>query len=179
MLARIKGKIKVPVVYNTGGYDRADSLKLLDGLVDVYLPDVKYYSPEISARYSGAADYFEYAAEALSEMHRQVGYGELSPDGGMRRGIIVRHLVLPSHRRDSMRIFDELAKLYEPSRLIVSIMRQYFPAGRASEFHEINRRVTTLEYESVVCYAEKLGFTRGFIQGKDSADSTFVPDFDF
>ena len=179
LLERIKPELSVPVVYNTGGYESVETLKRLDGLIDIYLPDVKYFSPEISARYSGAPDYFEKTLSALLEMKRQTGSAVFSENGEkMLRGIIIRHLVLPSHRRDSMAIFDALAENFTPSEVYVSIMRQYFPTAKSAEFPEINRKLTTLEYESVVKHVRELGFVNGFTQGKDSASGEFVPDFD-
>lgn len=179
LLSRIKDRIKIPIVYNTGGYESVETIKALDGLVDVYLPDVKFYSPEISKRYTGASDYFERCICAVTEMLGQTGYGSLEADGSMLCGTVVRHLVLPSHKSDSMRILDELAKRFEPSRLFISIMRQYFPTGRANQFPEINRKLTTLEYQSVVDYASSLGFVNGYTQERSSATGDFVPDFDF
>ncbi len=181
LLERIKPRLCVPVVYNTGGYEKVETLKMLDGLIDVYLPDIKYYSQEVSLRYSNAGDYFEKAICAVKEMQRQTGYGMIEADGGMKKGLCVRHLVLPGQRKDSMRILDELAANFEPAKLYISIMRQYFPTGLVDDTHfpEINRKLTSLEYDSVVGHAASLGFVNGFTQGKDSAEGSFVPDFDF
>ena len=179
LLERIKPRLPVPVVYNTGGYESVETLKRLCGLVDVYLPDIKYYSPELSRRYSNAPDYFERAIAAVHEMHRQTGKAIFSENGEkMLHGMIVRHLVLPTHRHDSMAILDALARDFSPNEIYISIMRQYFPTARSKDYSEINRRVTSLEYDSVVKHAEELGFVNGFIQGKDSASGEFVPDFD-
>ncbi len=178
-LKEVKAELGIPVVYNTGGYDSVETLRLFDGLVDIYLPDIKYRSGEYSLRYSGAADYFEKASAALEEMHRQVGYPEFDAEGHMKRGLLVRHLVLPTLWRDSCGVLDFLAEKFDVSRLYVSIMRQYFPTHRASEFPELSRKLTTLEYEKVLSYAERLGIVNGFSQEKSSAKEEYVPDFDF
>lgn len=178
-LERVKDELGIPVVYNTGGYDSVETLKLFEGLVDIYLPDIKYRSSEYSLKYSGAADYFEAASKAILEMHRQVGYPTFDRDGHMTRGVLVRHLVLPSLYRDSFGVLDFLAQNFDVSKLYVSIMRQYFPTHKAQEFPELSRKLTTLEYEKVLSYAERLGIVNGFSQEKDSAKQQYVPDFDF
>ena len=158
---------------------------MLDGLVDVYLPDVKYFSSELSARYSSAPDYFEVAMDALREMHRQVGAPrfEIDRSGGgelllIKRGVIVRHLLLPGCRRDSLRIVEELAKRFSPEDLRLSIMRQYTPDFVDREaFPELARRVTSFEYNSVVNRAAELGFD-GYVQSPESATKDYTPDFD-
>lgn len=178
-LERVKDRLKIPVVYNTGGYDKAETLKKLEGLVDIYLPDIKYFSPEYSGKYSGAPDYFEVASRAVSEMIRQVGYPHFDNEGRMTRGVLIRHLVLPTLYRDSFKILDHLSENYDTDRLHVSVMRQYFPTYKAKDYPEISRKLTTLEYEKVLSYAESLGITHGFSQEKESAKEQYVPDFDF
>lgn len=178
-LERVKNELGIPVVYNTGGYDSVETLKSFEGLVDIYLPDIKYRSNEYSLKYSGAADYFEVASGAILEMHRQVGYPTFDKDGHMIRGVLTRHLVLPSLYRDSFGVLDFLAQNFDVSRLYVSIMRQYFPAHRAQDFPELSRKLTTLEYEKVLSYAESLRIVNGFSQEKESAKEQYVPDFDF
>ena len=178
-LRRVKDKLGIPVVYNTGGYERPETLRALEGLVDIYLPDMKYASNAAAARYSGAPDYPQAARAAIREMFRQVGYPRFDEDGHMTGGVLVRHLVLPSNSRDSMRVLDILSQDYDPSRLYVSLMRQYFPCHRAHEFPEIDRRLTTLEYERVTRYALSLGIVHGFIQERDAATEDYVPPFDY
>ncbi len=178
-LERVRDRLKIPVVYNTGGYDRVESLERLCGLVDIYLPDLKYYSSEYSGKYSGAEDYFSVASAAIGEMHRQVGYPVFDSEGHMKKGVLVRHLVLPTLYRDSFRILDFIAENYDASKIYISIMRQYFPTHRACEYRELSRRLTTLEYEKVLSYAQKLGIVNGFSQESSSAKEQYVPDFDF
>jgi len=166
-------------VYNCGGYESVDTLHTLEGYIDIYLPDIKYYSHEYSKKYSHCPDYFEKAIIAVQEMHRQTGYAVFDDDGHMKSGVLVRHLVLPSLYKDSMKILDELSERFDVEKLPVSIMSQYFPAGRAKDFPEINRKVTTLEYNKVVDHAKKLGFKLGFVQERTSAKEEYVPDFDY
>ncbi len=178
-LDKIKDKLGIPVVYNTGGYDKVETLKKFSGLVDIYLPDVKYYSREYSLKYSGAGDYFDIAIKAVSEMLRQTGYPEFDDDGHMKKGVLVRHLVLPTLYRDSMTILGKLSECFDASKMYISIMRQYFPTHKALDYPEISRKLTTLEYQKVVKCAESLGFTNGYTQEKSSAKEEYVPDFDF
>ncbi len=178
-LEKVKDSLGIPVVYNTGGYDRAETLKNFSGLVDIYLPDIKYYSSEYSKKYSGAADYFSVAASAIGEMFRQVGYPEFDENGHITRGVLIRHLILPTLWRDSQNVLQYLANTYDTEKLYVSLMRQYFPCHRAEKYHEINRRLTTLEYDKVVSFAQELGIKNGYLQEKSSAEGTYVPDFDF
>lgn len=179
VLAEIKGKLKIPVIYNSSGYDSVSSLKKLDGLVDCYLPDLKYYSGEMSKKYSGAADYFETATEAIAEMFRQCGYYREDENGHMVGGVLIRHMVLPGGYRDSMKILDWIAENYDTERMGISLMSQYFPTHQVEKFPELNRKITTFEYKKVVEYAQNLGFCYGFIQERSSATQAYVPDFDY
>ncbi|MBR1422022.1 MAG: radical SAM protein [Ruminococcus sp.] len=164
------------VVYNTGGYEKADTLRMLEGYVDVYLPDIKYYDSAISAEYSSAENYFEVTINALKEMLRQVGRPVFDDNGIMRKGIIVRHLVLPSHRKDSLRLIDELSKIFSPEDILISLMSQYTPVYKAFEHKELSRKTSTFEYESVLKAVEAAGFD-GYFQEKSSADKDFIPEF--
>lgn len=165
----------VPVVYNSGGYETVETLKKLEGLIDIYLPDMKYVSPEISLKYSGAADYFEYASQALIEMRRQVN-DEFDSDGMMSRGMIVRHLILPKNTRNSLQVLSFLAS--ELPGTIVSLMAQYTPCGDLSKHPELTRKITRREYEKVVDAMLEAGFSNGFVQELDAAGENFIPDFD-
>lgn len=178
-LYKVKEQLEIPVIYNTGSYDRVETLRELSGLVDIYLPDIKYYSPECSEKYSGAKDYFKVAFLAIEEMFRQTGYPEFDGEGHMKSGVLIRHLVLPTLYRDSMAILDELCGKYDVSKLYISIMRQYFPTHMAGEFPELSRKLTTLEYNKVTNYAQRLGIVNGYFQGKSSAVEEYVPNFDF
>lgn len=169
---------KAPVVFNCGGYESVRSLKMLEGLVDIYMPDFKYSDKELAARYSNAPDYPEVAARAIEEMKRQVKQTVTGKDGLMKKGLLVRHLVLPSAVKNSKDALDTLAGLIDKERDYLSIMSQYIPFGKASEYPEINRRLKPIEYKSVVAHAEKLGFENVFVQTEDSAETEYVPEFD-
>lgn len=177
-LERIKQRLAVPVVYNTGGYELVETLRRLDGLVDVYLPDIKYHSPELSAKYSNAPDYFGHASAAVTEMIRQTGKLRFNDDGGLLRGTVIRHLVLPGCRHDSIRIMEWIAENTSPEQVLVSIMNQYTPFDFVPDsFPELKRRVTKMEYNSVVRRASELGLD-GFTQEKSAVGEQYVPDFD-
>lgn len=178
-LELVKDSLGIPVVYNTGGYDSVETLKRFEGLVDIYLPDLKYFDSAYSAKYSGAADYFEVASKAVFEMHRQVSYPVFDGEGHMKGGVLVRHLVLPTLWRDSVKILDYLAGTYDVKRLHISLMRQYFPTHRAFEYPEISRRLTSLEYDKVTEHARGLGIVNGYTQEKSSAKEEYVPKFDY
>lgn len=185
--------LSLPVVYNTGTYETIETLRMLDGLVDVWLPDFKYVDPELAARYSFAPDYFEVAAAALEEMVRQTrkrqrtetwvpGLCAFDLDGMMTRGVIVRHLILPGHTEDSKAVLRYLWDTYGDA-LFLSIMNQFTPlphlrtlAGGA--YAELDRKVTDAEYEEVVDFAVDLGITNAFVQEGEAASESFIPDFE-
>lgn len=181
ILEKVKPRLTVPVVWNSGGYELADSLRLLDGLVDVYLPDFKYFSSELSARYSSAPDYFEVAKSTVTEMYRQTGDVVFAREDGVeliKKGVIVRHLLLPGCRKDSMRVVEELAAILPTDGVRLSLMRQFTPDFVDREkYPELARRVTSFEYDSVVKRASELGFD-GYTQAADSATSAYTPDFE-
>lgn len=176
-LAKVLGRWKspVPIVYNSSGYEEVETLKALDGLIDIYLPDLKYIRAEKAMRYSKAADYFEKASVALLEMRRQV---EDKFDGDiMKSGMIIRHLILPQNTNSSIAVLDFIKSNFPNT--FVSLMAQYTPCGDLSEFPEINRKITKREYEKVVNYAFDNSFDKLFIQELSSADKSFIPKFDF
>lgn len=178
VLPEVKKRYPLPVIYNTGGYERVETLRQLAGLVDIYLPDFKYADPALSAAFSGAADYPGAAASAVAEMARQTGKPLFDSEGMLRRGTVVRHLVLPGHRADSFAVLMRLAELF-PARdeILLSLMRQYTPDfAPADAPRELHRRVTTFEYTKVLSLCETLGF-QGFSQQKGAADKGFTPDF--
>lgn len=176
-LAKVLSRWKspVPIVYNSSGYEEVETLKALDGLIDIYLPDLKYIRAEKAMRYSKAADYFEKASAALLEMRRQV---EDKFDGDiMKSGMIIRHLILPQNTNSSIAVLDFIKSNFPNT--FVSLMAQYTPCGDLSEFPEINRKITKREYEKVVNYAFENSFDKLFIQELSSADKSFIPKFDF
>lgn len=178
VLERLRPQLNIPIVYNCGGYESVETLRRLDGLVDIYLPDFKYASRELAAKYSAAPDYPEVAAAALREMHRQRGEAVFDGDGIMKSGVIVRHLVLPGCRRDSARVLRLIADTVPVEDIKLSIMRQYTPEFvDAAAFPELARRLTSFEYDFVVAEAARLGFD-GFTQQKESATAEYTPNFD-
>lgn len=177
-LDMVKSKLSVPVVYNCGGYESVKTIDILNGYIDIYLPDMKYFSSEISAKYSNAPDYFEKASAAVLAMIKQTGELKFNDEGGLLKGTVIRHMVLPSHRHDSMEIIRWIAENTSPENVLVSIMNQYTPFEFISdEYPELKRRVTKMEYNSVVNLAAELGIN-GFTQQKSSASQEYVPDFD-
>lgn len=173
-----KNGLSLPVVYNTSGYEKPETIRMLDGLVDVYLPDFKYMEPELAEAYSQAADYPEYAKAALKEMVRQTGKIQINEDTGMiQKGVIVRHLVLPGHVRNSKAVLRYLLETYK-DQILISIMNQYTPMPQVADDPLLSRKVTKREYDKVVDYALDLGMEEGFIQEDDVAKESFIPEFD-
>ena len=179
VLEKIRPRLHIPVVWNSSGYESVESLSMLKGLVDIYLPDFKYLSTELSAAYSGAPDYAEVASNAVLTMLRQVGSVQLDDNGIMAKGMIVRHLVLPGCRKDSIAVLNRLAEILPVQDFKLSLMRQYTPEF-ASEcpYPNLHRRVTDFEYQSVVEEAMRLGMD-GYTQGKDAATSDYTPHFEW
>lgn len=170
-----KWKPPVPVVYNSSGYENVETLRKLEGLVDIYLPDLKYIRSDKAKRYSSAPDYFEKASAALCEMRRQVS--DKFDGEKMISGMIVRHLILPANTNSSLAIIDWLCDNLPDT--YVSLMAQYTPVNDLSDYPEINRRITKREYDKVLNYALDKGMEKLFIQERCSADKGFIPDFDF
>lgn len=175
-LSRAEG-LSIPVVYNTGSYEKPSSLRLLEGLVDIWLPDLKYCSGELSGAYSHAPDYFPTATAAIAEMFRQAGPPKFDEKTGlMKSGVIVRHLVLPGQVKDSKKILRYLHSTYG-NDIYVSILNQYTPMEQTVQIPELNRRITDEEYGRVLDFAEKIGIVNGFIQEGCTADESFIPPF--
>ncbi len=185
--------LTLPIIYNTGSYETLETLRMLDGLVDIYLPDLKYYSSELSLRYSRAKDYFDVATRAIAEMVRQTGSPVFAAHSNsiadidssddyaamplISRGVIVRHLVLPGYVEDSKKVINYLYNTYG-NHIYISIMNQFTPTGDLSKYPELNRKLTSAEYDDVIDYAISLGVENGFIQEGDTADESFIPPFD-
>ena len=178
-----KEGLSIPVVYNSSGYEEVSSLRMLEGLVDIYLPDLKYHSPKISALYSHAPDYFEKAAAAIAEMFRQTGRPVLSPESGlMEKGVIVRLLLLPDCAGDSKRVLRYLHDTYG-NDIYVSILNQYTPLAHLGQMPEfahspLSRPVTDEEYARVLDFADRIGIEKGYIQEGGTAAESFIPAFD-
>ena len=176
-LAKENG-LRIPVVYNTSGYEKTETLKLLRGYIDIYLPDFKYMDGLLAAAYSNAPDYPEYAKRALEERVGQTGPLKLDEETGMARsGVIVRHLVLPGHVRNSKAVIQYLYETYG-DQIYISIMNQYTPMPQVTKDKLLGRKVTRREYEKVIDYALELGVENGFFQEGDVAEESFIPEFD-
>lgn len=171
-----KQGLNIPIVYNCGGYESAEALKLLDGIVDIYLPDMKYFNDKYAKKYSNAPGYFEYAKKAIAEMYRQVGRFKIDENGIMKKGIIVRHMLLPGLLFDSKKIIDYLYSTYKDN-IFISIMSQYTPMPNVCNYPELNRKVDKKYYDTLVNYASELGIENAFIQSGDSVGESFIPDF--
>jgi putative pyruvate formate lyase activating enzyme len=173
--AKEKG-LHIPIVYNCSSYEKVETLKLLDGLIDIYLPDFKYMEDEIAIKYSNAKDYANYAKDAIAEMVRQTGEAQFNDDGIMTKGVIVRHLTLPEYLEDSKKIIHYLYKTFGDT-IYISIMNQFTPLDTVKNYPEINRKITDEEYEELVDYAIELGVENGFIQEGETATDSFIPEF--
>lgn len=175
ILARNQG-LMLPIVYNSSGYEKVETLRMLEGYVDIYLPDLKYMDDKAANRYSNCRDYFQFASKAIREMVRQAGEPEFDWNGMMKRGVIVRHLTLPGFLKDSKNIIKYLYETFGDS-IYISIMNQYTPLKAVEKYPEINRRITEKEYEDLVDYAIALGVENGFIQEGETASESFIPEF--
>lgn len=173
VLAKEKG-LKIPIVYNTSGYESVESLKTLEGLIDIYLPDFKYYDNSLG-KYSSVADYFNITSLALKEMYRQVGKPKYNKKGMLKKGVIVRHLVLPNNYQDSKKIINYLYQEYKDN-IILSIMNQY-TITKITKYPELNQKVDPKEYDNLIDYAYNLGIRNCFTQEEESQSESFIPKF--
>ncbi|MBQ3132126.1 MAG: radical SAM protein [Clostridia bacterium] len=174
--ARSKG-LTLPIVYNTNAYETVEALKQLEGLVDIYLPDLKYVDSGISKKYSGAADYFEYASLAVKEMYRQRGLLELDENGMAKKGVVIRHLVLPGSVDETRRVLDHIAAHF-PKEINISLMSQYVPFYRAEQYPPLNRPLLKREYKRAIEYGFSLGLENILTQEMSSATAAYTPIFD-
>lgn len=174
----VRDRMHIPFVANVGGYEKPETIKMLKGYIDIFLTDVKYQSSEIAKKYSSAPDYFDFAIQSLSEMIAICGAPKFNEDGVMQSGVIVRHLVLPGCRKDSLEVLKSLAERFGTKDYILSLMSQYTPNEHLENYPELNRRITSLEYHSVVDMALELGFTNAYMQQKSSAKEEYTPPFD-
>ena len=175
ILPALTPRLPMPVVYNCGGYERVETLRTLEGLVDVYLPDLKYADGALASELSGAADYFPVACGAIREMFRQVGPYVLE-DGLLTRGVVIRHLVLPGYLDNTRRVLDWIAETFAPGDVLVSLMSQYTPTANMTG--RMARRVTAAEYRAAAAYMRNCGITDGFVQERTSAEEAYTPAFD-
>lgn len=177
-LSIAKTKLEIPVIYNSSGYERIESLKLFDGLIDIYLPDLKYFDDHRALKYSKVDNYFQIASEAIKYMFESVGKIQLDSKGVLQKGLIIRHLILPKGHNDSLAILQWIADNFPLSDILVSIMSQYTPNGKNCDYLELNRKIYSYEYNKVIELADKLSI-QGFMQGLSSAKYKYTPTFDF
>lgn len=173
----LREPLPVPVVYNCGGYESVHTVAFLRKKIQCWLPDLKYSLREPAARYSDAPDYFEKATAAIEQMYRQTGPYEIGSDGILKKGVLIRHLILPGNLENTKGVLRYVAETFAPGQVLFSLMRQYVPWGRASEFPEINRRLTEEEYNEAKAYMEELGIVDGYTQEADSSDAVYIPAF--
>ena len=176
-IARTKG-LNIPIIYNSNGYESIETLKNLEGYVDVYLPDLKYYSDELAIKYSSAPNYFEIATKTIKEMYRQVGSTKFDEQGIIKKGVIIRHLILPNYIQNTKRILKWI-KENMPKDIYISVMAQYFPTYKAKRMEKINRKITLKEYREVEKYMYLIGLENGYIQDLGDHEEEYVPEFDF
>ena len=175
-IARNKG-LKIPIVYNSNGYENVETIKKLDGYIDIYLPDLKYYDDDLAFKYSGIKNYFKNATSAIKEMYNQVGSPVLDENGMMKKGLIIRHLVLPNNLQNSKNVLKWINDNIDKN-VFVSVMAQYFPTNKAKDFPEINRKLTKEEYEEIENYLYSLDLDNGYIQELGEHEEEYVPDFE-
>ena len=178
ILPALTPKLPVPVVYNCGGYERVETLRELEGLVDIYLPDMKYSDPKLAGILSAASDYVEIAKAAIAEMYRQVGSAVIE-DEIMQRGMIVRHLMLPGELDNTLVVLDWFSEAFPKGDVLFSLMSQYVPMGKAKTMPPYDRRITEDEYDAALSYLELLGIENGFTQDFSAATEEYIPDFSF
>ena len=176
-IARKKG-LEIPIVYNTNGYESVETLKLLEGYVDIYLPDLKYYYDDLAKKYSKVDNYFEIATKAIQEMYRQVGTPVLDENGVMKKGLMIRHLILPNEVQNSKKVLKWIKENID-SNVYVSIMAQYFPTYKAKEIPEIARKITKEGYEKVENYLYELDLENGYIQELGEHEEEYVPTWEY
>ena len=178
ILPALTPKLPVPVVYNCGGYERVETLRELEGLVDIYLPDMKYSDPKLAGILSAAPDYVEIAKAAIAEMYRQVGSAVIE-DEIMQRGMIVRHPMLPGELDNTLGVLDWFSEAFPKGDVLFSLMSQYVPMGKAKTMPPYDRRITEDEYDAALSYLELLGIENGFTQDFSAATEEYIPDFSF
>lgn len=176
-IAKNKG-LRLPIIYNSSGYEKVETIKLLNGYIDVYLPDIKYFESKYSSKYSKANSYFEFALEAIKEMVNQVGEVEFNKDGIIKKGVIIRHLMLPGLLFDSKKIIDAIYKNFG-DKVYISIMNQYTPLENVEKYPELNRSLNRKHYDSIIDYALGIGIKNGFIQDEGTDKESFIPLFNF
>lgn len=172
-----KNGLKIPIIYNTNSYENISTIRALNGYIDVYLPDLKYYSDEIAIKYSKAPNYFKISTEAIKEMYKQVGEPIFDENGIIKKGVIIRHLILPNHIQNTEHILKWIKDTFD-NKVYVSVMAQYFPTYKAKNDDKLNRKISTREYKKVENYMYTLGIENGYMQDLGKHEEEFVPIFD-
>ena len=172
-----KNGLKLPIIYNTNSYENVSTIRALNGYIDVYLPDLKYYSDEIAIKYSKAPNYFKVSTEAIKEMYKQVGEPIFDENGIIKKGVIIRHLILPNHIQNTEHILKWIKDTFD-NKIYVSVMAQYFPTYKAKNDDKLNRKISTREYKKVENYMYLLGTENGYMQDLGKHEEEFVPVFD-
>lgn len=172
-----KNGLKIPIIYNTNSYENVSTIRALNGYIDVYLPDLKYYSDEIAIKYSKAPNYFKVSTEAIKEMYKQVGEPIFDENGIIKKGVIIRHLILPNHIQNTEHILKWIKDTFD-NKVYVSVMAQYFPTYKAKNDDKLNRKISTKEYKKVENYMYLLGTENGYMQDLGKHEEEFVPVFD-
>jgi putative pyruvate formate lyase activating enzyme len=178
LLETLKPRLRIPVVWNSGGYESVESLRMLEGLVDVYLPDFKYLSPELAAAYSAAPDYPDVARAAILEMFRQRGRAVFDENGIMKSGVIIRHMMLPGNVENTLGVIEWVAETFKKGDVVFSLMSQYTPPRDKTPFPELDRRLTEEEYAAALSWLDICGITDGYRQELSSAKEEYTPPFD-
>ena len=176
-IARAKG-LHIPIVYNTNGYENVETLRMLEGYIDIYLPDFKYYYNELGKKYSNVENYFEIVTKAIKEMYRQVGIPKLNENGIMQKGLMIRHLIIPNLIENSKQVLKWIKENLD-NNIYVSIMAQYFPTYKAKELDEINRKITQQEYDEIENYLYELDLDNGYIQELGEHEEEYVPKWEY
>lgn len=172
-----KNGLKIPIIYNTNSYENVSTIRALNGYIDVYLPDLKYYSDEVAIKYSKAPNYFKVSTEAIKEMYKQVGEPIFDENGIIKKGVIIRHLILPNHIQNTEHILKWIKDTFD-NKVYVSVMAQYFPTYKAKNDDKLNRKISTKEYKKVENYMYLLGIENGYMQDLGKHEEEFVPVFD-
>lgn len=169
--------LKIPIVYNSSGYETSQTIDMLNGYIDIYMPDLKYAQNELAIKYSNASNYFEYATSAIKRMYEQVGDPIVNEDGIMQKGVLVRHLVLPNHIQNTLKVLEWIKNNLD-DKVLVSVMAQYFPTHKAKGIEDLSRKITKREYNKVIEYMCELNLENGYMQELGEHEEEYVPDFE-
>ena len=170
--------LRIPIIYNTNAYEKVETLKLLEGYIDIYLPDLKYAEDELAKNYSNVNNYFDIATKAISEMVRQVGIPKIDSDGMIKKGVIIRHLVLPNNIQNSKKVLKWI-KENLPPKIYISVMAQYFPTYKAKNIRDLNRKLTKQEWQEIINFINELGLENGYIQELGEHEEEYVPKWEW